>query len=362
MKLNILQSFKNLMKITQTKIGLVFAIFVPIFFVLVWMTGYHQATERMDQLNVAIVNEDGEQGRVIQEKIQNGAPFHTNIVTSSHEAQTQMDAGDYAMVIVIPNDFTQKISTNTSAALTFYVNQGNSQIAISMVESLTAELTSNMGQPSTVQADIIKTHNISNFATSMLPMILGFITYIAMMTMNIQFNIVSQIMKRTNTKWQIFWSRQILLLAVAVLMPLLVNGVAFLFTDVASSFWQMWFFHVLVSLACICLTQMSFALFGIAAPLFNVAMVPLQLMTAGNIIPAAMLAPFYRHFGNFLPASNGVQGFTRLIYGGGSVSSFMINLLLISIVTWGITFARVGLQKEAPQSGVASLKPQTNAN
>ncbi|MGF7046835.1 YhgE/Pip-like protein [Paenibacillus sp. DS2015] len=360
--MNILHSLKNLMKITQTRIGLVFAIFIPIFFIVVWMTGYHHATERIDQLNVAIVNEDGKQGQVIQEQIQNHAPFHTDIMDSSQEAQSQMDAGNYTMVIVIPNNLTQNITNNSNAKLTFYINQGNSQLATSMVEGIAVDITSKMGIPGTVQADIIQTHNVNDFATSMLPMILGFITYIAAMTMNIQFNISSQIMKRNHTKWQIFWSKQLLLLAISIVVPLLVIGVASLFTDVASSFWQMWFFHIVVTLACICFTQMSFALFGNAGPLFNIAMVPFQLMTAGNIIPVAMLAPFYRYIGNFLPASNGVQGFTTLIYSRGSVTGLIINLLLISIVTWGITITRIRVQKDAPRQSEPSFKPQIQSH
>ncbi|KAA2297186.1 ABC transporter permease, partial [Clostridioides difficile] len=77
-----------------------------------------------------------------------------------------------------------------------------------------------------VKAEIIKTNSVSDFATSMLPMILGFITYIASMTMNIQFNITSNIMKRNHSKWEIFWGRQLLLLCIAVIVPLIVDTVA----------------------------------------------------------------------------------------------------------------------------------------
>ncbi|WP_440116441.1 YhgE/Pip domain-containing protein [Paenibacillus sp. QZ-Y1] len=374
-----MKSFKEFLKVPQTKVGLVFALIVPLLFVVIWMTGYHQATERVDQLQVALVNEDGIQGTEVQEQIETLAPFHITVLDSAKEAEQQMNAGNYAMVIVIPQGFANQIAGETDASLSFYINQGNADVAKSILEHAATGITTQMGQrileskvqvtlnndrinnedlstaigqamakmnEGPVKAEINKTNSVSDFATSMLPMILGFITYIAAMTMNIQFNITSNIMKRNHSKWEIFWGRQMLLLCIAVIVPLIVDIVALQLTDVASSFGALYLYHVLVSLACICFTQMSFALFGNAGPLFNVAMVPLQLMTAGNIIPAEMLAPFYRYIGNFLPASNGVQGFMRLIYSGEAVGGYMVHLLLIAVITWGITLLRVGLHQE----------------
>ncbi|MFB5676365.1 YhgE/Pip domain-containing protein [Paenibacillus terreus] len=376
-----MQSFKNYLKFTQTKVGLVFACVVPLLFVLIWMTGYQGATERIDQLNAALVNEDGEQGLTVQEHIEQNAPFHVDVLNSSEEAQSLMNEGRYVMVIVIPEGFNETIHSSHSADLTFYVNQGNADIAKTIAEQAAVQISTEVGQgisaelnsavdktleeflSSPVQVKLVQTNQIGDFATSMLPMILGFITYIAMMTANIQFNISSMMMKRSHPKWQIFWSRQFLLLCISVIVPLIVDGVALLFTDASSPYGQLYIYHVLVFLACACFTQMAFALFGNAGPLFNVAMVPLQLMTAGNIIPADMLTPFYRHIGSFLPAPNGIQGFMRLIYSGSPVSVFAIHLLLICIATWGITLLRVALQKElAPKPTGATGQVQAGAH
>lgn len=353
--MKILQGFKNMMKIPQTKIGLVFAIFVPVFFMIVWMTGYNNATERLDQLNVGIVNEDGAASKGIAEQIAKNSPFHVVAVSEYEKAKEQLDKGKYAMLIVIPEKFANTM-TDGSGELTFYVNEANSQVAVSMMEKAAAEISANLGAHSGVKADIVKTNELHNFAASMLPMILGFITYIAVMTMNIQFNLVGQIMKKGHSKWQIFWSRQMLLLIVALDVPTIIISLTVAFQDVAASFWKLWLFHVLVTAACISFTQMSFSLFGNAGPLFNVAMVPLQLMTAGNIIPANMLAPFYQHFGAFLPASNGVQGFTKLIYTGESVSVFAVHLVLLLLVTFVITIIRLATQKEKAANPALSAK------
>ncbi|WKK99965.1 hypothetical protein Q0F98_22085 [Paenibacillus amylolyticus] len=70
-----MKSFKDFLKVPQTKIGLVFALIVPLLFVVIWMTGYHQATERVDQLQVALVNEDGTQGTEVQKQIETLCAF-----------------------------------------------------------------------------------------------------------------------------------------------------------------------------------------------------------------------------------------------------------------------------------------------
>ncbi|MFX3632286.1 MAG: YhgE/Pip domain-containing protein [Candidatus Pristimantibacillus sp.] len=347
--MNLLQTLKDLMKLTQTKIGLVFAIFVPLLFIIVWMTGYQGATDRIDQLNVVIVNEDGSQGEQVQQQLINNVPFHSEVSADVEEAQSQMDKGDYSMVIVIPPHFTEEMN-NGQSELVFYINQAASDVAKSMLEQSALQISAEIGQhvqSNAVQANIIKSHNVGDFSTSMLPMILGFVTYIAMMTMNIQFNITSQILKRNHSKWSIFWSRQILLLCIAIIVPLIITGVAMIFSgEIASSFVAMWGFQVLVFLSCICLTQMSFTLFGNAGPLFNVALVPIQLMTAGSIIPAMMLTPFYRHLDNFFPVPNAIHGYLKLIYNGEPVTQYVIHLLLISIVTWGITILRLSFVKQ----------------
>ena len=94
--------------------------------------------------------------------------------------------------------------------LTFYINQGNADVAKSIVDpqpGMTAQMgqgileskvqvtlnndsinsdelrcsywTSDGEDEGPVKAEINKTNSVSDFATSMLPMILGFITYIA---------------------------------------------------------------------------------------------------------------------------------------------------------------------------------------
>ncbi|MGF9696142.1 YhgE/Pip domain-containing protein [Paenibacillus sp. MABNR03] len=349
---------KDFFKILQTKIGLVFAFVVPLLFTIVWLTGYNGATERVDQLSIGIVNSDGAKGQSIEKMIKESVPYKTENYSTLEKAQQVMNDGDIGMIVSIPAQFAANMNKG-EGELTYYVNQAASDVSRSILEGSAEGISTSVGaqlsgivQKEVVTTNVVKTNNITNFALSMLPMILGFITYIAVMTMNIQLNLSTMMLSRKYDRWNIFWARQLLLLIVCIVAPLIITSVAMLFVTPVASFWEMWGFHILVYIACVCLTQMSFVLFGGLGALFNVAMIPFQLMTAGNIIATEMLTPFYRHIGDFLPASNAVRGYVRLIYSGTSVSSIVINLILIAAVTWGITLARVALHK-SPATGAA---------
>jgi YhgE/Pip-like protein len=342
-----LQPLREMMKIPNTKVGIAFAIIVPLLFAIIWLTGYHDATSNFDRLDVAVVNEDGSQADPVAEQMTANLPFHTE-VTTYEDAREQLDANDITMMIVIPKAFTEGLATQEDTALKFYMNSGNSQVALSAAESAARQMTASIGG-SHVQADIIKENPISNFATSMVPMMLGFIVFIGFMTMNIQFNIVTQILNRKFGKWQVFWNKQLLLLIIGVVVPTIIVTIHALANDVASSYMQLWGFELLVAFACISFTQMSFAIFGNAGALINVAMIPFMLMTAGNIIPVDLLSPVFRVIGNILPASNGVQGFTQLIYNGEGASANILHLVLILVITFVLTLVAVTLKKQQVQ-------------
>lgn len=336
--------FKSFMKAPTTAVGMVFGLIVPLLFIVIWMTGYDGATERLDKLHVAIVTSEGSQGAGIADHIASEAPFYTERMTNMDDAQAKMNDGELHMIISISDSLVSQATEGGNGVITYYVNEANSELAKAIMQSVATQITQEVSGSLSgvtelpVHQELVKTNSVSNFSTSMLPMILGFISYIAVMTMNIQMNLSSMKLQREFSKWEIFFARQKLYVLMIILFPLLITGVSMLFVEVHSSFLTMWAFHMLVYTACICVTQMGFALFGQAGPLFNVALVPLQLLTAGNIIPAAMLTGFYRHLGSFLPAPNGIQGYMKLIYGsGGSISANVINLILISAVCWGVT-------------------------
>ncbi len=339
-----MKSFKEVWSITQTKVGLMFALIVPVLFLVVWMTGYHGATDRLDQLRIAVVKD--ETTTELYKKLQSDSPFSLKEVSSETEGMKQLDAGEVEMVLVA--DLIDK------KKMTFYVNQANAEFANGILKQATAEITQGInGQPA-VSSDIIIEHQVSDFSMSMLPLLLGFVIYIAVMTMGIQFNLVTQILQKRFSKWSLFWSKQLLHGIVLLVVPLVMVSLAFAFADIETSFFKVWAFQLLLTATCISVTQMNFAIFGPIAPLVNVALIPFQLMTAGNIVPPSMLAPFYQTIGHYLPVPNAVGGLTRLIYFDGDISSFILRLTVILLVTVAVTLILTAVRRD--QAHIVEMK------
>ncbi|MFD2385717.1 YhgE/Pip domain-containing protein [Paenibacillus xanthanilyticus] len=341
-----------MLNILQTRIGIVFSIFVPAVFLLIWMTGYNHATDRIDQLRVGLV---GSEAAGAEDRIANvmaSMPFQVIPQAELDAAMDDMNEGKMDMVIALPAGLAEQAQSGSGARLTYYVNDRSSEVVKAVMEGMAAQLTTALNgvivpeaKPLPIQGEVVKTNPVSNFATSMLPMILGFIPYIASMTANIQFNISSLRLKREYSKWDIFLSRQLILAGIAIVVPLLMSAATKLFLVVEASFWQLWGFEMLVFAASLTVTQFAFAYFGNAAPLFNVLLIPVQLMTAGNIISTSMLSPFYRDLGSFLPVPNAVDGAMRLVYGGGTIFGSAIGLAMITVAALGLTILRIALSE-----------------
>jgi hypothetical protein len=349
-----MSAFKTYLKCPPTRIGLIFALLVPMLFTLVWMTGYRGADTRIDRIHAAFVNESGAEGEAALTQMMSAAPFQSHEAESLGDARDRMGDGEWDMVVMIPDTFSEG-----RGEIVFEITEDASDVVKSMLEGAARQLTDGLSanvETNAVQAKLVRTYAAGDFSESILPMLLGFIPYIAMMTANIQFNLSSNILKRALPRWSLFWSRQALLVVVAVVLSVLLTAVTRLFVDPASSFGAMFGFQLMLVVACLATTQMAFALFGPVGPLFNVALVPFQLMTAGNIISSEMLTPFYRQIGSFLPASNGIEGFMHLIYGGRSAGAEALHLALIAIVAWGLTLGKQFIEKK-PQA-VAGGMPQ----
>ncbi len=334
-----MKAWKDVWSMTQTKVGLVFAIVVPLLFLVVWMTGYQGTTERLDQLNVGVVAEANDP--FIQSLQQ--APFTVQTIATETKGLQALDANEVDLVLQ-KDDATHQ--------LTAHVSQTNAEFANAILERATETISKQLNGEPTFTTSIVTEHAVSDFALSMLPLVLGFVIYIAMMTMGIQFNLVSTILKSRHTKWDLFWSRQLLHGIVLLVVPLLLVSMAHLLTDIDTPFIKLWAFELLVVATCIAVTQMNFALFGPIAPLVNVALIPFQLMTAGNIVPAKMLAPFYQSLGTFLPVPNAVSGFGRLLFMDGSVGTQVLHLSLIFVGSFLVTclitvWKREGVRQQA---------------
>ena len=64
--------------------------------------------------------------------------------------------------------------------------------------------------------------------------------------------------------------------------------------------------------------------------LFNIAMLSLQLVSSGAIVPRELLSNFYHSISNFFPATYAVNGLMNILFGGPGVGSEVGFLLVIA--------------------------------
>ncbi|WP_040207582.1 YhgE/Pip domain-containing protein [Neobacillus jeddahensis] len=143
------------------RIALIFLLIVPLIYSSFFLAGYWNPYGRLDKLPVAIVNLD--QGSMMEDKeIDAGQEFVKNLketkdlnfhFTSEKKAEQGLKDGDYYMVLTIPKDFSQKVSTlmdahPVPAMLSYKINPGKnyvaSQISTTAIEKMKTKISASI--------------------------------------------------------------------------------------------------------------------------------------------------------------------------------------------------------------------------
>ncbi|MFI8492742.1 YhgE/Pip family protein [Peribacillus butanolivorans] len=153
----VLQDIKAMWKHKHGRIALIFLLVVPLIYSGFFLAGYWNPYGKLDQLPVAVVNLDTgsemddkpiEAGDdfVKQLKKQKELDFH---FVSANEADTGLKEGTYYMVVTIPDDFSENVTTlmdekPEAAKLLYKINPGKnfvaSQISTTAVEKMTTKI------------------------------------------------------------------------------------------------------------------------------------------------------------------------------------------------------------------------------
>ncbi|MFP5114582.1 YhgE/Pip family protein [Bacillaceae bacterium C204] len=135
------------------RIALVFLLIVPLIYSGFFLAGYWNPYGRLDQLPVAVVNLD--EGSMMDNKsIEAGQEFVKNLkenkdlhfsFLSEKTANQGLKDGKYYMVLTIPKDFSQKVSTlmdkhPEQAKLNFKINPGKNYVASQISTTATEKM------------------------------------------------------------------------------------------------------------------------------------------------------------------------------------------------------------------------------
>jgi YhgE/Pip-like protein len=371
-------AIKAFMKRPTTIVGIVTALMFQIIFSVIWMTGYNGVTDRVDQLRIAVVNEDAQFGQQIAANLVKELPFDMVQLDNLDEAKEQLDARDLQMIVYVPADFSQKASAQgEQASVQYLLNESNPALIKSIMSGAAAQITSevntqavtaglqnvlgslNMPQEQATAAaaslsqrvvsDIQSTNVVKGMNNQMVPMMMVLASYVGAMIMGMNLEQSSMAVSGQLSRWKRFGARSIINIAAAFFVSLV--GASLLVAlggQIEQGFLLLWLFEFVFLLTFMFVSQMFLYLFGMAGMLFNIMLLSAQLVSSGAIVPRELLSDFYTGLGSALPATYAVDGNMNLLFGGPAVGSDIISLLIIAVIAVAISVFAVAVKRRQP--------------
>ncbi|MEK5278690.1 MULTISPECIES: YhgE/Pip domain-containing protein [Paenibacillus] len=368
------QLIMRFLKQPATIIGIITALLFQVFFSLIWITGYDHVTDRVDQLPIAIVNEDGTNAQPIVDGIAGSLQFVTRQDLQLENAKEALEHREIRMIINIPQGFTGQISNpSAKTELHYFLNESNPQMVSNVMQTVAFKVTAAMNTQSSssalshtldamnlpqAQAEIIKSaassrisanveiiNPTTNFAQTMVPLMIVTASFTGAMLLAMNLHKASSNLSGQFSKWNRFAARFVIMGGTAVLISLvgtiMVNSLGI---HSNRGFLLMWLFEFTVILSCMILAQFSLLLLGDAGGWLNIALLSMQMLASGATIPRDVLSPFYNWIGPFSPAYYAVNGMLDLVIGGNGVWKDMFYLLCIgatiAVLSVLVTFLR----------------------
>lgn len=377
---------KEFFKVKETYFGVLASIAFPVIFFIIWLTAYDGVFDRVDKLQIALVNEDLVVGEAVASEITGNKALNIVVEEDLAVAKKAMDARDYNMIIHIPESFSSQIETAGETEINYYINQSNPALSKQAMETIAAKVTEevnrkiftfvqgnlaesvsqglakSMANPELingvimpimeqigentvqfpVQAEIIKTNNNPTFAATMIPLLVVLASYIGAMLLSQHLQFSEEKLRQTHSAWALFFARQMINFVVTLVLATLIVGLLLLFkTEIEQSIAKLWAFQFLLFFCFISLSQIFVIAFKNPGMIFNIALVASQLVSSGAIVPPEMLSGLYQKLGSILPGTYGVNGYFSMVYGGGNIASDVVCLLIIVGVTLFISAAIV---------------------
>lgn len=370
------QIFKAFLKLPTTKVGIITAVLFQLIFTVVWMTGYQGMNDRVDRLNVAIVNEDQAMGGAIVENLQSNLPVGVKTGMTLAEAQDMLQERQVQMIVQIPSDFASKAQSQEAASIHYFVNESNPVMIKNMMTSIADGITSSVNKQAVtngmagilssqaklpqeaaqtaasvmserVVSDVQSVNVVQGMNNQMVPMMMVLASYVGAMIMGQNFQISSKALGARFGRWQRMAVRLIVTAASSVVVSLVGTSLVAAFGgQMAHGFLALWGFQALFLLTFMFVAQMFLFLFDMAGMLFNILVLSVQLVSSGAMMPRELLPEFYQSIGSVFPATYAVEGLMNTLFGGTGTSGDVVALLLIIAVALLLIVGSTALRRD----------------
>ncbi|MFB0844468.1 YhgE/Pip domain-containing protein [Paenibacillus oleatilyticus] len=381
------QALRAYLKKPATIIGIVTAMMFQIIFSLVWMSGYQGVNENVKQLKIAVVNEDQGVGKRVEEQLVSSLPFRMISEPSLSRAQEKLNNREVQMVLHLPADFSKQLQAQgEKGRIDYYINESNPALIKSIMQGVANGVTATVGKEAAamgmqavlvqanvpaaqaqsvaqgisdkVQSNIESINPVQGMHNQMVPMMMVLASYVGAMIMGMNLQQATAMLGPSFSRWSKFGARVIINVVSAVFIALIGSSlVVAMGGQTAAGFVSLWLFQALFLMTFMFFSQMFLIVFGMAGMLFNIAMLSIQLVSSGAMVPRELLGGFYHTFSEYLPATYAVDGGMNVLFGGPSVSADARALVAIMLCCLVVGLAATGLRRE----GRAAVKPAVSA-
>jgi uncharacterized phage infection (PIP) family protein YhgE len=372
-----MEIFKKLRKNKLFILGLLIPLIFQIVYLCVAIPAIKDGNSGIQNLKIAIVNEDPVLGSQVAAQLSKTLPFKTSLSSDLSGALDSLNNSEYNMVVYLAPDFTAKTQQG-SGQISYYINQSAPSMtkqvmertALSINETLNENsfntikntlkqtsinalgqaglppaaltaISNNLNQAFdhlkyiTINSDIQRVNNAEGFIQTVFPFFIFLIYFVGCLIMTGLHTVAFRSLRGQYSKGKLLASKLITNIVISLLIPWVVIGLAACFNigfslGLAASWLLLSVgFFTLLSLIQIFSDWFGIPGMGLAALIFF----PLQLVTSGLMYSPEILPSFYSTVSSFLPASYFGDGMIKMFYGGTSISRDVWTLLLIAAVS-----------------------------
>lgn len=387
----------------------IIVIFYGLLMVGVYLSGYQAVPDRVDQLPVAVVNEDNDSTN-LKNQLTDLLPFkHVKTDLSLETAKKDLNDRKIYLIINIPKDFNKHLKTldkPSQSQLKFYINYANPMTSVSAMEAVAKSIGANvqksvliqqgkgilsaaeLGQLETQtkaliaanpaqkdvilkQADttkeaattkindaytniaqsykytIVKINKVpSGMHHTMAPFFITLAIYIGSMIGAMLIVTAYKSFAPLIGHWRSYLYTEIAIVLISILAPLLVVGLSkALLHFDTSAYWHLWINHSIELFAGLNVNLIFSLILGQIGIMINMPFMIMQVVSGAGLIPRPILPGFFKAISNISPCFYSIRADYNVLYGGSGTTSLLLKLFTIGLIAIVIHVVIVTFQK-----------------
>lgn len=347
--------------------GAIASIFMGIFYAIamlgIFLPGYTALPGNMDELKIALINDDkGQAGEQITSQLTESLPFkeiETDI--SNKQALKELEDNVYALVIHIPENFSENAQSGKGTNIDFTVNEATATMVSSAMSSIVKEINTQLSasfSQQTAQGILMQFNvpeeqakemaaQIENSYTgnyiilndvpdgmhnNMLPMFITMASYVGAMIAAMQLVGSFKANRGKASKTRLFIYVQLTALIIAVLSMIAALAISFAISDVALDLLvPVALQQILLYMAAFNVCAIPIFLIGEGGMILNIPILLSQTIANGATMPRDMMYAPYEWISHVSPMYYSVQAYFATMFGSTDAAPFILGLAAVMV-------------------------------